>query len=47
MRWPIGSCPGHSFRAVDSLTMTTFGDPSRSCAVNARPRRIGIESVLK
>src|SRR5690349_19025817 len=43
---PIYS-PGKSRRASASLTMTTFGAPPRSAAVNSRPAKSGMPNVEK
>jgi hypothetical protein len=46
-RRPIGSCPGHSRRAVDSPTIATRGASWLSRAVNSRPARSAIRIVSK
>jgi hypothetical protein len=38
---------GHNAWAIDSETMTTGWSPSRSAAVNERPRRIGMPNTSK
>jgi len=44
---PIGSRPGHTRRAVSSLTITASRGAAKSALANARPRTIGIPSVAR
>ena len=37
MSWPTASFPGKYWRAIDSLTTTTCGAPSRSRSDRSRP----------
>ena len=47
IHWPIGSCPGQSAFPMLSLTRTTFGAVSPSCAVNGRPLMIRVPITWK
>ncbi|MEZ5287518.1 MAG: hypothetical protein R2712_22495 [Vicinamibacterales bacterium] len=47
MRRPTGLSPISNFRVKASFTITTFGRPSTSPSVKARPLSTGIPSVVK